>query len=80
MRYHVIGNEVQVKALAEAGLQGDVVCNAEEARAALGRILADRSVGTVLVSSLFHDDPAVSALIDAHEKTGRLPVIMRLNE
>lgn len=80
MRYHVIGTDVQVRALAEAGLKGDAVCNADEARAALGRILADRSVGTVLVSSLYYDNPSVCDLIDAHEKTGRLPVIMRLDE
>jgi len=63
-----------------AGLKGDVVSDAAQARVALERILADRSVGTVLVSSLFYDDPSVAALVSAHEKTGRLPVIMSLEQ
>lgn len=80
MRYHVIGTDVQVRAMAVAGIKGDAVCNADEARAALTRILADRSVGTVLISSVYYDNPSVCDLIGAHEKTGRLPVIMRLDE
>lgn len=80
MRYHVIGNERQVRAMAVAGLTGDVVNCASEACSALERVLEDRTVGTVLVSSSCYNEPEVSAVISAHEKTGRLPVIMSLKE
>ena len=80
MRYHVIGNETQVRAMEVAGLKGDIVTDAAQACSVLESVLADRSVGTVLVSSLYYDDPSVAAVVSAHEKTGRLPVIMSLEE
>ena len=80
MRYHVIGNGKQVKAMSVAGLKGDVVTDAAQACSALESVLADKTVGTVLLSSLYYDDPSVASVVSAHEKTGRLPVIMRLEE
>ena len=80
MRYHVIGNGKQVRAMAVAGLRGDVVSDAAQACSVLECVLADKTVGTVLVSSLYYDDPSVASVVSAHEKTGRLPVIMRLQD
>ena len=80
MRYHVIGSQKQVRAMAVAGLKGDIVTDAAQACSVLERVIADKSVGTVLVSSLYYDDPSVSAVVSAHEKTGRLPVIMWLEQ
>lgn len=80
MRYHVIGSDVQVRALEVAGVQGSVVSSSDEACSALESILKDRSVGTVLVSSLYFDDPEVSALIEKQNRKGVLPVVMELSE
>ncbi len=80
MRYHVIGNEKQVRALGLAGVQGSAVTSAQEACDVLEGILKDKSVGTVLVSSPYYEDPSVAAVITRHEQRGVLPVIMRLSE
>ena len=80
MRYHVIGSETQVKAFEVAGVQGSVVSSSAAACAALESVLQDKSVGTVLVSSLYYDDPAVVALREKHDRKGVLPVIMKITE
>ena len=80
MRYHVIGSDVQVRALEVAGVKGSVVSSSDEACAALENILKEKSVGTVLVSSLYYDDPAVSALVEKQNRKGVLPVVMKLSE
>ena len=80
MRYHVIGSETQVKAFFVAGVQGSVVSSSAGACAALESVLQDKSVGTVLVSSLYYDDPAVVALREKHDRKGVLPVIMKITE
>lgn len=80
MRYHVIGSETQVKAFEVAGVQGSVVSSSAGACAALESVLQDKSVGTVLVSSLYYDDPAVASVIEKHDRKGVLPVIMELSE
>ena len=79
MRYHVIGSEEQVRALEVAGVQGSVVDSASSACSALAAVLCDKSVGTVLVSSLYYDDPAVFDLIEKQNRKGVLPVVMRLS-
>ena len=80
MRYHVIGSDTQVRALSVAGVQGSVVSSSAEACAAIEDVLKDKSVGTVLVSSLYFDDPAVVAVREKHDRKGVLPVIMKLSE
>lgn len=80
MRYHVIGSVKQVRALEAAGVQGSVVYSSDSARSALESVLKDRSVGTVLVSSEYYDNPAVAAVREEHDRKGVLPVIMKLSE
>lgn len=80
MRYHVIGSDIQVRSLAVAGVQGTVVTSSDDARSALESVLKDKSVGTVLVSSVYYDDPEVAAVINEHDRKGILPVIMKLSE
>lgn len=79
MRYHVIGSDIQVRSLAVAGVQGTVVTSSDDARSALESVLKDKSVGTVLVSSVYYDDPEVVAVINEHDRKGILPVIMKLS-
>lgn len=80
MRYHVIGSPAQVKAFSAAGVQGSAVSSSAGACSALEEVLKDRSVGTVLLSSLYYDDPSVSEVMEKHDRKGVLPVIMKLEE
>jgi len=80
MRFHVIGSEKQVRALEVAGVQGSIVSSSDGVCVALESILNDRSVGTVLVSSKYYDDPSVAALIEKQNRKGVLPVVMKLAE
>ena len=80
MRYHIIGNDRQVRALAVIGLKGDIVSNQAEALTALESILKDSTVGTVLISESYYSLPEIKELIHSHEKRGTLPVILCLND
>ena len=80
MRYHIIGNEKEVRALAVIGLKGDVVSSEAEAVSALERTIKDSTVGTVLISESYYSLPEVNALVCTHEKRGTLPVILSLND
>ncbi|MBQ3696815.1 MAG: hypothetical protein II883_02735 [Spirochaetales bacterium] len=80
MRYHIIGNDIQVRSMSVIGLRGDVVSSEKEAASALDKAIKDSTVGTVLVSESFYSLPEVSAVIRSHEKTGTLPVILCLQD
>jgi V/A-type H+-transporting ATPase subunit F len=55
VRYHVIGDEDTVLGFRFAGVTGDVVGTADEARAALERALRQSDVGIVIITDAMAD-------------------------
>lgn len=51
MRMYVIGNQDAVLGFALVGVDGRIVVDAQEAKAALDAALADRTIGLLLVTS-----------------------------
>jgi len=55
MRYHVIGDEDAVLGFRFAGVPGEIVQTAEEARSALGRAVADPGITIIIVTDVVAD-------------------------
>lgn len=55
MRYHVIGDEDTVLGFRYAGIPGEIVANAEEARAALERADRDPDLAIIIITDVIAD-------------------------
>ena len=76
MRYYVIGDEDTVLGFRYAGIQGDLVESAQEARDALGRATRQPDIGIVIITDLVAD--LIRAEVNAVRFGGKLPLLVEV--
>lgn len=76
MKYVVIGDEDTVLGLGMVGVEGKVVHDAEEARAAFQNVLSDREVGIIIITERVAE--LIRALVNRYLFTESFPLIVEI--
>jgi len=76
MRYHVIGDEDTVLGFRYAGIGGDLVGTADEARQALERVGRQPDVGILIITDVVAD--LIRDEVNAIRFGGKLPLVVEV--
>ena len=76
MKYHVIGDEDTVLGFGMAGVNGDVVADADQALASFNEALADSDIGIILMTERTAD--MMRQTVDKFMFTKNFPLIVEI--